>query len=353
VPRRRKRLDPAAFALPVEQIRSGFFSDESCAKVRAILSADGKSPRVVMQVTSKQDGYLSGIDEAVAVLKLCADGWEQLTINALTEGEFVEAWDTVMTIEGPFAFFAHLETLYLGLLSRRTRICSNARAAVDAARPKRIIYLGARDDHFLAQPGDGYAAFAGGVTMFTAEAHGSLFGGTAIPTISHALIAAYRGDTVRATKAFADAIDPKARIMGLVDYDNDCVKTSLEVARALEERLWAVRLDTAETMVDKSVIPQMGMMRPIGVNPQLVWNVRNALDAEGFGDVQIVVSGGFDAERIQFFEEAGAAVDFYGIGSGMLNGRWDFTADIVRVDGKPQAKAGRSERENPKLLRVG
>ncbi len=352
MPRRRKRLDPAAFALPVEQIRAGFFSDESCARVRAILAADGKTPRVVMQVTCKQDGYLSGIDEAVAVLKLGSDSWDELTVNALTEGEFIEAWDTVMTIEGPYAGFAHLETVYLGLLARRTRLCTNARAIVDAARPKRIIFLGARDDSFLAQPGDGYAAFAAGVTMVTAEAHGSLFGGTPVPTISHALIAAYKGDTVRATKAFADGTDKGSRILALVDYDNDCVKTSLEVARALEERLWAVRLDTAETMVDKSVIPQMGMMRPIGVNPQLVWNVRNALDAEGFGDVQIVVSGGFDAERIQFFEEAGAAVDVYGIGSGMLSGRWDFTADIVRVDGKPQAKAGRSERENPKLLRV-
>jgi nicotinate phosphoribosyltransferase len=93
-------------------------------------------------------------------------------------------------------------------------------------------------------------------------------------------------------------------------------------------------------------------MQPNGVNPQLVWNVRNALDADGYGDIRIVVSGGFDADRIRTFEEVGAPVDAYGIGSGMLSGRVDFTADIVRVDGKPQSKAGRSERVNPKLLKV-
>jgi nicotinate phosphoribosyltransferase len=305
-----------------------------------------------MQVTTKHDGFLSGIDEAIAVLKLAADDWSALTVNAMAEGDMMEAWDTVMTIEGAYASFAHLETAYLGILSRRTRVCSNARAAVDAARPKRIIFLGGRDDLFLAQPGDGYAAYAGGVTMMSSAAHAALFAGKTVPTVSHALIAAYKGDTVRATKAFAASVGEPTKILGLVDYDNDCVKASLDVARALEERLWGVRLDTAETMVDKSVIPQMGTVRPNGVNPQLVWNVRNALDAEGFGDVQIVVSGGFDAARIQHFEEAGAAVDAYGIGSGMLTGRWDFTADIVRVDGKPQAKAGRQERESARLLRV-
>ena len=128
--------------------------------------------------------------------------------------------------------------------------------------------------------------------------------------------------------------------------------TSLEVARALGDRLWGVRLDTAEFMVDRSVIPQMGAFRPTGVNPALVWNVRNALDAEGFGDVKIVASGGFDVPRIRAFEEDGVPVDAYGVGASIMEGRWDFTADVVRLDGKPQAKAGRELRMNPRLEKV-
>ena len=137
--------------------------------------------------------------------------------------------------------------------------------------------------------------------------------------------------------------------MVLVDYDNDSVATSLAVARALEGRLWGVRLETSEYMVDRSVVPQMGAFAPTGVNAALVWNVRNALDAEGFGEVKIVASGGFDVTRIRAFEEDGVPVDAYGVGASIHAGRWDFTGDVVRVDGAPQARAGREFRPNSRL----
>jgi nicotinate phosphoribosyltransferase len=170
-----------------------------------------------------------------------------------------------------------------------------------------------------------------------------------VGTISHSIIAAYGGDTVAAAVAVAEVLPAEAQLTVLVDYENDCVATSRAVARALEGRLWAVRLDTAENMVDRSVVPQMGLAHPTGVNSALVWNVRNALDNEGFGEVKIVVSGGFDAERIEEFEDDGVPVDAYGVGAAVYTGRWDFTADVVQLDGKPQAKAGRELRVNPRL----
>jgi nicotinate phosphoribosyltransferase len=88
------------------------------------------------------------------------------------------------------------------------------------------------------------------------------------------------------------------------------------------------------------------------VNPALVWNVRNALDAEGFGEVKIVASGGFTIPRIRAFEEEGVPVDAYGVGGSVQEGRHDFTADVVQLDGKPQGKAGRELRPNAKLERV-
>ncbi len=113
-----------------------------------------------------------------------------------------------------------------------------------------------------------------------------------------------------------------------------------------------MRIDTSETLVDKSVIPQMGTFKPTGVNPQLVWNVRRALDREGFQHVRIVVSGGFTVEKIRDFEEQSVPVDMYGVGSSLFQGRFDFTADVVRVEGKPVAKVGRSYRPNQRLERV-
>jgi nicotinate phosphoribosyltransferase len=142
------------------------------------------------------------------------------------------------------------------------------------------------------------------------------------------------------------------RVISLVDFTNDCVGTSLAVARALGERLFGVRLDTSANLVDRSVIPQMGESDPRGVNPGLVWNVRRALDEEGFDHVRIVASGGFDSAKIRRFKDAGVPVDAYGVGSALINGRFDFTADIVRVAGREVAKVGRHYRANTRLERV-
>src|SRR5213076_3470201 len=115
---------------------------------------------------------------------------------------------------------------------------------------------------------------------------------------------------------------------------------------------WGVRLDTASTMVDRSLWDQLGDFHPTGVNPQLVRNVRGALDREGFRFVKIVVSGGFTVEKIRQFEEEDVPVDMYGVGSSLFQGRFDFTADVVRVEGKAVAKVGRSYSPNPRLERV-
>jgi nicotinate phosphoribosyltransferase len=68
--------------------------------------------------------------------------------------------------------------------------------------------------------------------------------------------------------------------------------------------------------------------------------------------VRIVVSGGFDAARIREFEEGGVPVDAYGVGSSLIRGENDFTADVVKVDGRPCAKVGRWYRPNPRLQKV-
>ncbi len=351
-PRRRKRIDPAVFALPVEAIREGQFTDLYFLRARELMRAEGLSPRVLTQVTCKNAGIISGIDEAVAILRTCTDEWGALVVHALYEGDRIDAWDTVLTIEGPYDAFAHLETLIVGVLARRTAIASQARALVDAARPKPIMIFSARFDHWQMQQGDGFAAFIGGVKMTSTAAHGAWWGGTRVGTVPHSLIAAHGGDSVLATRKLAERLDADVPLIALVDYENDSVRTSLAVARALEGRLWGVRLDTSEYLVDHSILPEMGAFPPTGVNPQLVWNVRNALDAEGFGDVKIVVSGGFVVERIRVFEEEGVPVDAYGVGASLLAGHVDFTADIVELEGEPQARVGRSLRPNPRLERV-
>jgi nicotinate phosphoribosyltransferase len=168
-------------------------------------------------------------------------------------------------------------------------------------------------------------------------------------TVPHGLIAAYGGNTAAAAEAFARHFAGEMNIVVLVDFDNDSVRTSLEVADAVGDRLWGVRLDTSGTMVDQALWHEMGSFDPTGVNPQLVERVRQALDEAGHERVKIVVSGGFDANRIRKFEALGAPVDSYGVGSALLRGENDFTADVVRVDGRECAKAGRRYIANDRL----
>ena len=358
----RGRLSPDTFRLPLDKIRSGYYSDAYFNHTKTLLEELGRSPRVLMQVFQRKEATLGGIDEAVAILKLCAGrcaadgtwtpGWDQLEVHALYEGDRVEPWETVMTIEGDYSLFAHLETVYLGCLARRSLVMRNVREVVDAARGKPILFFPARHDHWLVQTGDGWAAHVAGVIGVSTDAQASWWGGRGVGTVPHALIAAFGGDTVAASRAFAARFAGQMNITVLVDFDNDSVGTALAVADALGPDLWGVRLDTSDRLADRSLVARLGEDAPKGVAPELVRVVREELDAAGHRDVHIVVSGGFTADRIRTFEAEGVPVDAYGVGSSLLRGANDFTADIVETDGRPSAKVGRERKPNPRLERV-
>ncbi|MBN1253825.1 MAG: quinolinate phosphoribosyl transferase [Deltaproteobacteria bacterium] len=393
------RLPFHVFDLPIQEIRRGYRSDVYFWREKLILERDHYNPLVTMQVFQKKRAILCGVDEAIAILRvgtghytdlkkahelfdnlmtvktnlrktrytdegrfislmeerlkveheldsIWVDEFDQLKITALRDGDEVTPYETVMHIEGPAASFAHLETVYLGVLARRTKIATNVRLCVEAAQGKPVLFFGARFDHFSVQGGDGYAASIGGAEAVSTDAGAEWWGTRGIGTIPHALIACYRGDTTLATHKFYDHIakGTDIRVIALVDYHNDCVRTSLEVARKLKDILWAVRLDNSGTMVDRSLWDEMMQFDPRGVNVRLAEKVRGALDRENFSHVKIIVSGGFNAEKIASFEEQKAPVDIYAVGSFLLTGIYDFTADIVKVDGKRESKVGREYR---------
>jgi nicotinate phosphoribosyltransferase len=315
-----------------------------------------------MQVFQREDSVLGGIDEAIAVLRECSGrplpdggwepGWDRLEVRALHEGEPIAPRETVMTIEGDYALFAHLETVYLGSLARRTLVMRNVDEVVRAAGGKQIFYFPARHDHWLVQTGDGWAAHVAGAIGVSTDAQASWWGGKGMGTVPHGLIAAYGGDTVLAARRFADRYADDMAVTVLVDFDNDSIGTAIAVAEALGDRLWGIRLDTSDTLVDRCLWDEMGDFRPTGVNERLVRKVRAALDDAGHDRVRIVVSGGFTAERIRAFEASGVPVDAYGVGSSLIRGANDFTADVVMVDGAPVAKVGRGLKPNPRLVAV-
>lgn len=348
--RRGKRLPPGVFNIPAEKIRSGWYSDKYFVRTQQVLLKDRHHPFVTVQVFCRQHATVCGLDEAIAVLKLCSRAPAKLEIRALYDGDNIAPWEPVLHIKGDYANFCHLETVYLGIISRRTSVATAVKKVVQAAKGKQVFFFPARFDHFAVQTGDGYAAFISGALGVSTDANAAWWGEEGFGTIPHGLIAAYAGDTVKAAEIFDRHVSKSIKRVVLVDFENDCVKTALAVAGKLGKQLWAVRLDTSGDLRDESVVPHDE--RSLGVCPELVWNVRKALNREGFPWVKIVVSGGFTKARIEEFIKLRVPFDAVGVGSAFLREKIDFTADVVMTDGKLCAKAGRSFSENKRLRLV-
>jgi nicotinate phosphoribosyltransferase len=312
----------------------------------------------------------------------------------------------VMRVRGRYRDFAILETPTLGALTRGSRVATNVYEVLQAARGKQVLFFPARFDAHEVQAADGYA-YQVAVQLFnqnygkslsayvSTDAQGDWWGGAGGGTVAHAAIACFLGDTAEATMAFAATRPADIPRIALVDFRNDCVGTSLQVIRTMFRRylelvkagrpedarqykLFGVRPDTSSNMRDISVPPLGDRRLDCGVNPRLVFLMREAIDHEWQNwnltgedrklaeqycrEVKIAVTGGFTPARIRQFEELQVPADIYGVGSWLLSScdvcgtNNDFTADVVRVkiEGKwfDLAKVGRKASDNLMLERL-
>lgn len=376
---------------------------------------------VEMQWFTRRRGttVVAGVDVALAVLRQAAGHWEGERFVPAAEG--LQVWavqdgDTVvyhgdplqvqpvLRVRGRYRDFGPLETVTLGFLTRASRIATNTYQILQASRGKPVLFFPARFDLPAVQALDGYAYFIGvqrynhdfaaQVRPFiSTDAQGAWWGGVGGGTTAHAFLACFLGDIPEAMLAFARALPPEVPRIALVDFNNHCAHDAVAVARVMFEhyraaleahkpdearkfKLFGVRLDTAGDLRDASIPPLGTPELDLGVNPRLVFAVREALDHawEGWDlpprwreearrycqEVKIVVSGGFNPEKIARFEKLGAPVDFYGVGSWFYDNHGptvtDFTADVVRVKAGERwvdmAKVGRRACDNPRLERV-
>ncbi|APC47989.1 nicotinate phosphoribosyltransferase [Virgibacillus halodenitrificans] len=341
-----------------ERIKEGWFSAVYFLKTKEI--AENKLPDnyVTMQFFQKENAVLCGTDEAIALLHTFAENPETLEIHSLKDGDRIGPYESVLTVSGAYQQFGFLEGIIDGILGRRTSVATNVYNVVKAARTsgkqKPVIFMGDRDDHYTQQAGDGYAAFIGGSTAQATHAMNEWWGKKGMGTMPHALIQMFRGDIVAASKAYHEMY-PEDDLVALVDYNNDVITDSLKVAHEFGKDLQAVRIDTSRTLVDKYFLRNhhlMGTFDPRGVNPELTFALRKALDDEGFSHVRIMLSGGFTESRITHFEKLGVPVDMYGVGGSLLKINIGFTGDNVLLNGSPEAKEGRRFRPNPRLEKV-
>ncbi|MFS1517577.1 nicotinate phosphoribosyltransferase [Bacillus sp. SCS-151] len=341
-----------------ERVKDGWFSAVYFLKTKEIIEKFKPDNIVTMQFFQKNHAVLCGTDEVIALLNTFVDNPKELEVYSLKDGDKISPFETVLTVTGPYQSFGYLEGIIDGILARRTSVATNVYNVVKAAGlsgiQKPIIFMGDRDDHFTQQAGDGYAAYIGGSTAQATHAMNEWWGKKGMGTMPHALIQLFDGDIVAATKAYHDVFQEEELIV-LVDYNNDSIVDALKVAREFGEKLKAVRVDTSRTMIDQYFVrhPEvLGTFDPRGVNPPLIFALREALDREGFDHVKIVVSGGFNEKRINEFEKQNVPVDIYGVGSSLLKIHIGFTGDNVLLDGVPQAKVGRRFRPNERLEKV-
>ena len=255
-----------------------------------------------------------------------------------------------MTIEGDYTLFAHLETVYLGVLARRTLISTNVARVLEAANGKPIIFMPARHDHHRVQTGDGYAAYVAGAMIgapigVTSDAQASWWGGRGVGTVPHALIASYGGehrarrDEVRRVGAATTSTSPCSS----TSRTTRCRRRSRSPARSGRSS-GACGSTPRSQLVDRSLWEEMGDFDPTRrQRAARAQGARRARRATGSSDVRIVASGGFTVEKIEEFERRGVPVDAYGVGSSLIRGENDFTADIVLTrrppvgEGRPHA----------------
>jgi nicotinate phosphoribosyltransferase len=360
-----------------------------------------------------------GVDKALTMLRHCTGYYEndqfvstadKLEVWALEDGCQVVSSGSplsvqpVLRVRGRYRDFAILETPTLGILTRASRVATNVYETLEAARGKPILFFPARFDLHEVQAADGYAYliaverfnrdYASTLGPFVStDAQGDWWGGYGGGTVAHSAIACFLGDTCEAMLAFSRVVPASIPRIALVDFNNDCVTDSLAVCKAMFERyrqmvvagqveeaeryrLYGVRLDTSATLRDVSVTPLGDPLLDLGVNPRLVFQVRQAMDVawqswempfewrekarQYCQAVKIVVSGGFNPEKIHRFEKLGVPVDIYAVGSALFDNHGptvtDFTADVVRVKANGEwvdlAKVGRRACDNPDLERV-
>jgi nicotinate phosphoribosyltransferase len=439
-----ERLTNEIFKLDVERMRHGWYSDKYFANILRMLIGVGRSGgyqgayardigrdpngldvgdlEVEMQFFTRRPGktVVVGVDKALCMLRHCTGyfdeqnqwvaTWDKLRVEAVYDGTTTQydgdplQVQPVIKVNGRYRDFALLETPMLGSLSRSSRIATNVYNVLQAAKGKPVLFFPARFDLHEVQAADGYAYdiavtrfnqdYAGQLQPFiSTDAQGDWWGGAGGGTLAHAVIACFLSDTTASMMAFAEHVPVDVPRISLVDFNNDSVRDSLRVMRAMFERysslmraeaaeearkyiLYGVRLDTSGGMRDVNVPPLGDPMLDLGVTPRLVFIVRQALDtaweqwdlpdnklemAKSYcRSVRIVATGGFNPEKINRFEKLNVPVDIYGVGSALLANdkvtNTDFTADVVRVKVNgawhDMAKIGRGPAPNPELQPV-
>lgn len=301
-----------------EAIKNGECTDIYFIRTEEALGNDNINPNVVMEVTASSlpdtFGVFCGLADVLALL----DGIP-VTVDALPEGTIFHPNEPVLRIAGKYRDFCRYETAILGFLCHASGVATAAAHIKTVAGGRPVYSFGSRRQHPAIAAMIERAAWIGGVDGVSNTCAPE--GMPVVGTMPHAFVMCYETPE-NAWRAF-DRSAP-ASVPRIMLCDTYCDEKS-ESLRAAACGATAVRLDTPRS--------RRGNMRAI------IGEVRWELDAHGYTDVKIFLSGGVTKEDVAAYRDC---VDAFGVGGAIANAPViDFAMDIVEIEGTPRAKRGR------------
>ncbi len=333
------------------RIKEGFFCANYFIKASKIISENIPQNIVTMQFFQRTPNVMvCGLDEVIALIHTFAINPNELIIEALNDGDIVQANEPVLKITGKYQNFGYLESVIDGILARRTSVATNTHKVIMAANGKDVFSMADRQDDYLTQIGDGYASYVAGIRKVSTNAQGLWWNGKGMGTMPHALIQVCGGDILKAAKLYKKTF-PNEKITALVDYNNNVIEDSIRLATELKEQLNAVRVDTSKALIDRYFDDKdISSFDARGVCKELIIALRKELNKRKFNHVKIIVSSSFNDSKIREWTSNNVPVDMYGVGSFFVNNSTvGFTGDLVKLNGRHQAKVGRNNIENARL----
>ncbi len=241
-------------------------------------------------------------------------------------------------MKAPYSSFGLYETAICGILAHSTAWATAASEVVHAAENVPVICVGAHNVHPSVAAVMDYAAVVGGCAAGSTVLGARLTNTQPIATVSGALVQ-LMGDAVKAIGAFDRAVAPDVQRVAYVDPRKDVVEQSVEVARAMKDRLGAVRLAR--------------LPGGVSVHADTVREVRQRLDAIGAKKVMIVLSGRMSPERVRTLLDDGAPVDtFHDTGYIAAASPVPFWPNIRSISERPIPQETEPPPPNPRLLRI-
>jgi nicotinate phosphoribosyltransferase len=237
----------------------------------------------------------------------------------MPEGSIFLKNEPVLRILGKYRDFCRFETAILGFLCHASGVASAAAHITLAAHGRPVYSFGSRRQHPSIARMIERAAWIGGVDGVSNTCAPE--GMPVVGTMPHAFVMCYKKPE-DAWRSF-DKHTPE-EVPRIMLCDTWCDEKT-ESLRAAECGATAVRLDTPRS--------RRGNMQ------EIIDEVRWELDAHGYPEVKIFLSGGVTREDVVAYRDN---VDAFGVGGAIANAPViDFGMDIVEIEGIPKAKRGK------------